>query len=169
MVWRLSRYGCGRSWARALASSVRSPSPDAFPSIQVLPSTLTDFERIMASLGALRWALLWISIAVLPRSLAAHNAPQSDLTHFTLFPRLPTGTCNAQTPCVNAACCGTNGLCGYSPSECGSGNCTSNCDAKAQCGQYAPPASSKCPLDVCCSQFGYDRTVFKLRIILTKR
>ena len=37
---------------------------------------------------------------------------------------LPTGTCNADTPCVNGACCGTNGLCGYSPTECGSGNCT---------------------------------------------
>lgn len=34
---------------------------------------------------------------------------------------LPTGTCNADTPCVNAACCGTNGLCGYSPTECGQG------------------------------------------------
>lgn len=98
---------------------------------------------------------------------------------------LPTGTCNANTPCkssphqprptsdgppldcgytdfkirregVNAACCGTNGLCGYSPTECGSGNCTSNCDAKAQCGQYGTPGSQSCPLNVCCSQFGYD-------------
>lgn len=28
------------------------------------------------------------------------------------------------------------GLCGYSPGECGAGNCSSNCDAKAPCGQY---------------------------------
>lgn len=35
--------------------------------------------------------------------------------------RLPTGTCDANTPCENAACCGTNGLCGYSPTECGQG------------------------------------------------
>lgn len=36
---------------------------------------------------------------------------------------LPIGTCNAGTPCENAACCGgnNNNLCGYSPEECGSG------------------------------------------------
>ncbi|KAI0476398.1 hypothetical protein GGR56DRAFT_642454 [Xylariaceae sp. FL0804] len=68
---------------------------------------------------------------------------------------LPTGTCNAATPCVNAACCGTNGLCGYSPTECGTGNCTSNCDAKAECGEYGKEGSKSCPLGVCCSQFGF--------------
>jgi hypothetical protein len=68
---------------------------------------------------------------------------------------LPTGTCNAQTPCPIDACCGTNGLCGYSPSECGAGNCTSKCDSKAECGQYGVPGKQKCPLNVCCSQFGY--------------
>jgi hypothetical protein len=31
---------------------------------------------------------------------------------------------------VNGACCGKTGICGYSPDECGSGNCLSNCDAK---------------------------------------
>jgi hypothetical protein len=91
---------------------------------------------------------------------------------------LPVGTCNAQTPCVNGACCSgvclvpytdlsaaifsklsTNalkitGLCGYSPSECGAGNCTSNCDAKAECGQYGFPGKRQCPLGVCCSKFG---------------
>ena len=39
---------------------------------------------------------------------------------------LPTGTCNSATPCVNGACCGSNNLCGYSPSTCGTG-CHSNC------------------------------------------
>jgi hypothetical protein len=68
---------------------------------------------------------------------------------------LPTGTCNANTPCPIAACCGTNGLCGYSPSECGAGNCTSKCDSKAECGQYGTKGKQNCPLNVCCSQFGY--------------
>lgn len=76
---------------------------------------------------------------------------------------LPTGTCNANTPCENAACCGTNGLCGYSPTECGVGNCTSNCDAKAECGQYGKPGTQKCPLGVCCSQFGYVDRCFSAR------
>ena len=68
---------------------------------------------------------------------------------------LPTGTCNAETPCPIAACCGTNGLCGYSPAECGAGNCTSKCDSKAECGQYGTPGQQNCPLNVCCSEFGY--------------
>lgn len=66
---------------------------------------------------------------------------------------LPVGTCDATTPCVNSACCGSNRLCGYSPLECGSG-CTSNCDAKADCGQFGVPGSQNCPLGVCCSTFG---------------
>jgi hypothetical protein len=68
---------------------------------------------------------------------------------------LPTGTCNAQTECPITACCGTNGLCGYSPSECGQGNCTSKCTSKAECGQYGVPGKQNCPLGVCCSKFGY--------------
>ena len=67
---------------------------------------------------------------------------------------LPIGTCNAQTPCANGACCGKTNLCGYSKDFCGDG-CQSNCDAKSQCGPYAPPGSQKCPLSVCCSEFGF--------------
>jgi len=67
---------------------------------------------------------------------------------------LPTGTCDAQTPCANKACCGSNNLCGYAAKECGTG-CRFNCDAKAECGPYAPASSQKCPLNVCCSKFGF--------------
>ncbi|SMR58009.1 unnamed protein product [Zymoseptoria tritici ST99CH_3D1] len=67
---------------------------------------------------------------------------------------LPEGTCNDATPCPNKACCGSNGLCGYSPLECGSG-CASNCDAKAECGEYAASGKQNCPLSVCCSKFGF--------------
>lgn len=71
-----------------------------------------------------------------------------------LSPRtLPIGTCNSDTPCANGACCGSNSPCGYSPTECGTG-CTSDCDAKAQCGQYGSPGQQNCPLNVCCSKFG---------------
>ncbi|KAF2219278.1 hypothetical protein BDZ85DRAFT_44460 [Elsinoe ampelina] len=69
---------------------------------------------------------------------------------------LPIGTCNAQTPCPNGACCsGVTNLCGYSSSECGPGNCTSNCNAKAECGEFGAPGKQKCPLGVCCSKFGF--------------
>jgi hypothetical protein len=42
------------------------------------------------------------------------------------------------------------------PTYCGSG-CISNCDAVAECGQYASPAGKKCPLNTCCSQYGFVR------------
>lgn len=48
---------------------------------------------------------------------------------------IATGSCSSTCPCSNGACCSNSGFCGYSPSFCGSGNCTSNCNAKAQCGQ----------------------------------
>ena len=47
------------------------------------------------------------------------------------------------------------GICGYSPNECGSSTCISNCDAKAECGQYGVPGNNTCPINVCCSQFGF--------------
>ncbi|ATY66444.1 bacteriodes thetaiotaomicron symbiotic [Cordyceps militaris] len=63
-------------------------------------------------------------------------------------------TCGPDRPCKNKACCGKSGWCGYSPDFCGTG-CQSNCDAKAECGQYASPQGKTCPLNVCCSEFGF--------------
>ncbi|KAI0714386.1 glycoside hydrolase superfamily [Cerioporus squamosus] len=37
---------------------------------------------------------------------------------------------------------------------CGDG-CTSNCDAVAECGPDAAPGHEDCPLNVCCSKFGF--------------
>jgi hypothetical protein len=42
----------------------------------------------------------------------------------------------------------------FGPKFCGAGNCTSSCDAVAECGQYPPSNSTNCPLNVCCSQYG---------------
>lgn len=77
-----------------------------------------------------------------------------------LWSRDDTGTCSDSTPCSNGACCSNSGYCGYSPDFCGTGNCTSNCDAKAECGEYAVEGSQDCPLNVCCSQYGYVFTVY---------
>lgn len=63
------------------------------------------------------------------------------------------GTCAPGSPCVNGACCSKTGICGYSPDFCGAENCISNCDAKAQCGQYAVAGKERCPLNVCCVSF----------------
>jgi hypothetical protein len=62
-------------------------------------------------------------------------------------------TCSASAPCSNGACCGASGYCGYGPTYCGAG-CLSQCDATAECGQYASAPGKKCPLNVCCSQYG---------------
>ncbi len=40
---------------------------------------------------------------------------------------LPTGTCNAGTPCANGACCSKTNLCGYSKDFCGDG-CQHDCE-----------------------------------------
>lgn len=78
--------------------------------------------------------------------------PESNTTQL-VSRDLGVGMCDEHTPCTNKACCGADGRCGYSPDQCGKG-CRFNCDAKAECGQYAPQGSQKCPLNVCCSEFG---------------
>lgn len=65
------------------------------------------------------------------------------------------GTCAPGKPCSNKACCSKKGVCSYAPSSCAPDNCISNCDAKAECGQYAPEGSARCPLNVCCSEHGF--------------
>ena len=83
------------------------------------------------------------------RSLSQSNA--------TLLPR-DTYQCSASKPCSNGACCGKSGYCGYGPTYCGSG-CVSDCNAVAECGQYAKTANTQCPLNTCCSQFGFVSTL----------
>ncbi|KAE8150566.1 hypothetical protein BDV25DRAFT_172049 [Aspergillus avenaceus] len=63
-------------------------------------------------------------------------------------------SCSASNPCSNGACCGASGICGYGPTYCGTG-CVSHCDAKAECGQYAATPGTTCPLNTCCSEFGF--------------
>ncbi|CAG8071629.1 unnamed protein product [Penicillium olsonii] len=63
-------------------------------------------------------------------------------------------TCSKSKPCINGACCGSSGHCGFGPTYCGDG-CMHNCDATADCGKYAKVAGQGCPLNVCCSEFGF--------------
>ncbi|KAF9888495.1 hypothetical protein FE257_008602 [Aspergillus nanangensis] len=65
------------------------------------------------------------------------------------------GTCGPGMPCVNGACCNSEGLCGYCDEFCGADTCISNCDAKAQCGECGVAGQNTCPLNVCCSEFGF--------------
>ncbi|KAJ6001245.1 hypothetical protein N7522_006472 [Penicillium canescens] len=63
-------------------------------------------------------------------------------------------TCSADSPCINGACCGVDGWCGYGDTYCGDG-CQSNCNATAECGKNAAIPGTGCPLNVCCSEFGF--------------
>ncbi|KAI0968546.1 hypothetical protein F4678DRAFT_481781 [Xylaria arbuscula] len=63
--------------------------------------------------------------------------------------------CGHDTPCADGSCCGNDGICGYGPTYCGSGNCTSNCDATAMCGRYSDGGDIKCGMNLCCSYYGW--------------
>ncbi|KAK3337685.1 glycosyl hydrolases family 18-domain-containing protein [Cercophora scortea] len=70
-------------------------------------------------------------------------------------------TCDEHRPCSNNACCGKTGNCGYGSKYCGDGKtspndvCWSHCDAKAECGKDAAKPGQTCPLNTCCSEFGF--------------
>ncbi|KAI1454308.1 hypothetical protein F4805DRAFT_469461 [Annulohypoxylon moriforme] len=68
---------------------------------------------------------------------------------------LPEGSCAPGIPCTNGACCSNTGVCSYAPTSCGADVCISNCNATAPCGEYAKPEDALCPLNVCCSQYGF--------------
>ncbi|KOS36455.1 hypothetical protein ACN38_g12803 [Penicillium nordicum] len=69
--------------------------------------------------------------------------------------------CSKDKPCSNGACCGKNGVCGFGKTYCGTTGksphdaCWSNCDAHAECGKDAQEPGEACPLNVCCSEFGF--------------
>ncbi|KAH7202713.1 glycoside hydrolase superfamily [Fusarium redolens] len=56
--------------------------------------------------------------------------------------------------CPDDSCCGPKGICGYGPDYCGEG-CTSNCDAKAMCGEYSEEGEMPCGMNLCCSATGW--------------
>ena len=71
-------------------------------------------------------------------------------------------SCSESKPCKNGACCSKKtGFCNYGPDACGTNGkspndvCWSNCGAHAECGRFTADVSKKCPLNVCCSEFGF--------------
>ncbi|KAE8361527.1 glycoside hydrolase [Aspergillus caelatus] len=66
--------------------------------------------------------------------------------------------CSADVPC-EIGCCGKNNVCGLGPDYCAKDKCINNCDAKAECNpgdwdnKYIN--ATTCPLNVCCSKFGF--------------
>ncbi|KAK0736846.1 glycosyl hydrolases family 18-domain-containing protein [Apiosordaria backusii] len=71
-------------------------------------------------------------------------------------------SCAPDRPCRNGACCPKATLsCNYGEEYCGKSGtspndvCWSNCHAKADCGINAAVPGKKCPLNVCCSRWGF--------------
>ncbi|KAJ6608966.1 hypothetical protein B0H10DRAFT_2066126 [Mycena sp. CBHHK59/15] len=83
-----------------------------------------------------------ILLSILPPVLSQAQQPTNATS-------LPIGSCTPDIPCSNGACCnGGTGFCGFGSKFCGSDVCTSNCDAKAECGKDAPPQNVTCPLSI---------------------
>lgn len=57
---------------------------------------------------------------------------------------LAQSTCTPDSPCAQG-CCSKSGYCGFGPAFCGAGNCTSGCDAQAECGRKSKVKSIPCP------------------------
>ena len=124
------------------------------------PSSAKAFACIVATLFFfLCCGLADISSSHRHHHLARQGAPVLETTLEEvgdgLLSKRDTYSCGKSNPCSNGACCGISGYCGYGPTYCGSGNCTSNCDAVAECGQYASKPGTQCPLNTCCSQYGF--------------
>lgn len=85
--------------------------------------------------------------------LTEGNFLQFDADYHELIRRANTTDpykCTKDVPCHTEACCGSFGdtdigTCGFGPTFCGD-DCTSQCDAKPECGQYADPPGKTCPL-----------------------
>ncbi|KAI1749014.1 hypothetical protein F4782DRAFT_514853 [Xylaria castorea] len=91
-------------------------------------------------------------------AMISHNATlstSSPVVHNLLPRQDDIGHCSAGNPCSDGSCCNTASNCGYGPENCGKGNCTSNCDAKAACGRDSLNGAVSCPLNVCCSYYGF--------------
>ncbi|EEP82318.1 conserved hypothetical protein [Uncinocarpus reesii 1704] len=127
--------------------------------------------QLIRKLGSV--ALLYFSLMPL-RPVFALNTPEKKeqfrqmkefaLWNGTVFTTAGNDdyTCSASKPC-KLGCCGSvdkttgKGVCGLGPDFCGDG-CISTCNEKSECdpGWGAEwSLASNCPLNVCCSRFGF--------------
>ncbi|KAJ4261803.1 hypothetical protein NW757_000075 [Fusarium falciforme] len=82
-------------------------------------------------------------------------APRHEETAGWMFRRQSQRQCDRATPCPDGSCCSNKGRYGYGDDICGPKVCVSNCEATALCGKDSLGGKVKCPLNVCCSAYGY--------------
>lgn len=84
------------------------------------------------------------------------DAPMCPLTPNNVLLPCDDYSCSESKPCSKKT-----GCCNYGPQACGTNGqspndaCWSKCDAHAKCGINAKVPGTKCPLNVCCSQYGF--------------
>ncbi|KAI1119842.1 hypothetical protein F5Y10DRAFT_283740 [Nemania abortiva] len=108
------------------------------------------FQATLGLSGRILFSVL-LSYLVLAQHHLAPTVWNESLTGtqplaFELFRR--DYQCAVGQPCTNDAC-------GLDPEHCNKTVCISNCDAKAECGANAAVPGTTCPLNVCCSHWGY--------------
>ncbi|KAG4431270.1 hypothetical protein IFR05_013236, partial [Cadophora sp. M221] len=124
-----------------------------------------DFEEY-APLPILEIGLQHILAQIGANATDAGNESMSGESHHHIntAEKIPTpiievvDQCGPSSPCVDGSCCNSEGKCGYTPYNCGSTpatTCISNCDSRAMCGINSRDSAQKCPLNLCCSYFGY--------------
>lgn len=113
--------------------------------MQPLPSTNTSFFEHAPENFFMRQP--WSAENVTEATFRQKFAPALDLVTTTAATSNDY-TCSASKPCRgNAACCnGVTGQCGFGPKYCGADVCISDCQSKAECGQYAADGKQQCPL-----------------------
>ncbi|KAG8353315.1 hypothetical protein FVEN_g8694 [Fusarium venenatum] len=115
-----------------------------------IPETLTVANDMIAKLRG-ETCERQVEFSIASMKIAAATEPDPDDPY----------ACDQNKPCSNHACCGKNGVCGYGPNFCGTNGkspndkCWSNCDAHAECGRFAKTKGQLCPLNVCCSEYGF--------------
>lgn len=88
-----------------------------------------------------------------PVELSARSLVAANNAHHTLGRR---GALRCDDgPCIDGSCCSKDHICGYGPDYCGAGNCLSQCNATAMCGEYSENAEMPCGMKLCCSGMGW--------------
>ncbi|CZR65426.1 related to chitinase [Phialocephala subalpina] len=111
-----------------------------------------SYKHILSQIGANATAA---GNASLPKNIREHFATSKAIP---LSKRDAPSQCGPGQPCADGSCCNSDGKCGYTSYTCGSSNnvrCLSNCNAHAMCGVNSLNAAQHCPLNLCCSYFGY--------------
>ncbi|KAH8653610.1 hypothetical protein BX600DRAFT_526827, partial [Xylariales sp. PMI_506] len=88
------------------------------------------------------------------------------------FAPVVNADCSTDNPCTEGCCSSLSNVCGYGPDYCGSANCIAAASTNGSCAQLSEcdpgvypgwgtvwgsdyASAENCPLDVCCSEFGF--------------